>query len=51
MKLTDGDKVRWDNGYSRWELDIDWEASHRNLRSGLEVFVSCSGWLYWYLLM
>ena len=32
MELTEGDKVRWDNGYSRWELDVDWEASHRNLR-------------------
>lgn len=32
MKLTDGDRVRQDNGYSRRELHIDWEASHRNLR-------------------
>lgn len=51
MKLTDGDKVRWDNGYSRWELDIDWEASHRNLRRAWKYLFLVRGWLYWYLLM
>ena len=51
MELTEGDKVRWDNGYSRWELDVDWEASHRNLRRAWKYLFLVRGWLYWYLLM